>query len=119
MYALANVDCHRFGRGDSVYVTEIARTAAGLAAISTDNTLSLLDPSRLSDGPVVSWQTEHGAKLTALRVLDGGMACTAGEDGTVAVWDLKVKGKAARVAQFKGTVMNEKERKKALPDIRI
>lgn len=102
MYTLANLESHRFGRGESVYVTEIARTAAGLAAISTDNALSLLDPARLSAGPVATWQTAHGASVTALRVLDGGLACTAGEDGTVAVWDLKMKGASAKVAQFKG-----------------
>lgn len=101
MYTLANLDSHRFARG-TVYVTEIARTAAGLAAITTDNALSLLDPTRLSVGPIASWQTEHGASVTALRVLDGGLACTAGEDGTVAVWDLKMKGASAKVAQFKG-----------------
>ncbi|KAM0742060.1 hypothetical protein ACQRIT_002237 [Beauveria bassiana] len=103
MYALANLESHRFGRGDSVYVTEIARTAVGLAAISTDNALSLLDPTRLTAGPIATWTAAHGASVTALRVLDGGLACTAGEDGTVAVWDLRMKGAAARVAQFKAS----------------
>lgn len=104
MFTLANPDTHQFGRSGSVYVTEIARTAAGLATITTDNALSLLDPTRLSAGPISTWQTAHGANVTALRVLDGGLACTAGEDGTVAVWDLKMKGASAKVAQFKGSL---------------
>lgn len=100
MYNLNNIDTHRFARG-SVYVTEIARTSAGLAAITSDQHLSLLDPTHLSSGPVSSWETTHG-NISALRVLDGGMACTAGEDGTVAVWDLKIAGAGAKIAQFKG-----------------
>ena len=103
MYNLSNIDTHRFARG-SVYVTEVARTANGLACISSDQRLSLLDPTRLSLEPVSSWETTHG-NVSALRVLDGGMACTAGEDGTVAVWDLKIRGAGAKVAQFKGELM--------------
>ncbi len=104
MYTLANLESHRFGRRDEapVYVTEIAPTAAGLAAISTDNTLSLLDPTRLVYGTIASWPVAHGAAVTALRVLDGGLACTAGEDGTVAVWDLRMQGASAKVAHFQG-----------------
>ncbi|TQV96462.1 WD domain-containing protein [Cordyceps javanica] len=101
MYTLANLESHRFGRGGEapVYVTEIARTAVGLAAISTDGALSLFDPARLAAGPIAAWKT--GA--TALRVLDGGVACTAGEDGTVAVWDLRMRDANARVAQFQAS----------------
>lgn len=102
MYKLRNLESHPLGRGQPVYVTEIAHTTAGLAATSTDNVLSLLDPTRLSDGPIASWPVAHGARVTAMRVLTGGFVCTAGEDGTVALWDPKMKGASAKVAHYKG-----------------
>ncbi|EGX89415.1 WD domain protein [Cordyceps militaris CM01] len=105
MYLFPPQESCRLGSdsGEPVYVTEITCTAAGLAAISTDNALTLLDPARLSAGPVATWQTAHGASVTALRVLDGALVCTAGEDGTVAVWDLRINGAGAKVTQFKAS----------------
>ncbi|KAG6024683.1 hypothetical protein E4U41_001709 [Claviceps citrina] len=103
MYTLANVAQHHFAGAQDVYVLDVHRTEAGLAAISSDQQLSLLSPSRLGDGPVSAWRTQHG-NVTALRVFDddgnGAVVCTAGEDGTVGVWDLRQKGPAARVMQF-------------------
>ncbi|TWU76208.1 hypothetical protein ED733_003817 [Metarhizium rileyi] len=101
MYTLANVATHRFPGGEETYVLDVNRTEAGLAAISSDQHLSLLSPARLADGPVASWRTEHG-NLTALRVFNAAssLVCTAGEDGTVGVWDLRLRGGNARVAQF-------------------
>lgn len=100
MYTLTSIDRHHFSGPDGVYVLDAHRTAAGLAAITSDQRLSLLDPSRIGSGPVSSWTTEHG-NLTALRVFDaaGALVCTAGEDGSVGVWDLR---QGSRVAQFAG-----------------
>ncbi|OAA62270.1 WD domain protein [Cordyceps fumosorosea ARSEF 2679] len=106
MYNLANVESHRFGgrqEEPAVYITEIARTGLGLAAIATDNAISLLDPARLAAGPVAAWHAPHGESVTALRTLDDALVCTAGEDGTVAVWDLRIKDAAAKVAHFKAS----------------
>lgn len=101
MYTLSNVAQYHFSGPDEVYVLDVHRTNAGLAAISSDQRLSLLGPARLRDGPVAAWKTEHG-NLTSLRVFDGNnsLVCTAGEDGSVGVWDLRLRGAAARVAQF-------------------
>ncbi|KAH7156562.1 WD40-repeat-containing domain protein [Dactylonectria macrodidyma] len=100
MYSLACADGLHFGR--DVYVLDVHRTAAGLAAIASDQCLSLLDPSRLADGPVRRLPTDHG-NLTALRVFDGDAAlvCTAGEGGTVAVWDLRQQ--SGCVARFQAS----------------
>ncbi|KHN94553.1 WD40 repeat-like-containing domain protein [Metarhizium album ARSEF 1941] len=104
MYTLANIATQRFSGPEETYVLGVDRTEAGLAAISSDQQLTLLSPARLGGGAVASWQTQHGS-LTSLRVLDASrsLACTAGEDGTVSVWDLRLRGAAARVAQFSGT----------------
>lgn len=98
MYSLACADGLSFG--SDVYVLDIHRTSAGLASIASDQHLSLLDPTRLSAGPLRRLPTEHG-NLNCLRVFDANasLVCTAGENGTVGVWDLR---QGARVAQFQG-----------------
>ncbi|KAF5020921.1 hypothetical protein F66182_7073 [Fusarium sp. NRRL 66182] len=99
MYSLTCADSISLGR--DVYVLDIQRTSAGLASISSDQFLSVLDPVRLSAGPQRRLPTEHG-NLTTLGVFDSDSAlvCTAGENGTVAVWDLR---QGARVVQFQAS----------------
>ncbi|KAJ6442642.1 WD domain-containing protein [Purpureocillium lavendulum] len=110
MYTLSNVARHHFpsADGDAVYVLDLHRTAAGLASITSDQRLTLLDPARFGgggSGAASSWALAHGGGVSALRVFDGpaGLVCTAGEDGGVAVWDLRAAGDAAKVAQFKAS----------------
>ncbi|KJZ71595.1 hypothetical protein HIM_08989 [Hirsutella minnesotensis 3608] len=59
-----------------------------------------------SEPVYASWRTEHG-NLTTLRPFEeageGSLVCTAGEDGTVGVWDVRLAGEAARVAQFRAS----------------
>ncbi|KAK4084219.1 uncharacterized protein Triagg1_699 [Trichoderma aggressivum f. europaeum] len=98
MYTLTNIDQHHFSGPEGVYVLEAHRTASGLATVASDQTLSLFNPARLGTGPVARLRTEHG-NVTTLRVFDAGtsVVCTAGENGSVGVWDLR---QGARVAQF-------------------
>ncbi|PTB40762.1 uncharacterized protein TrAFT101_005925 [Trichoderma asperellum] len=98
MYTLTNIDQHHFSGPEDVYVLEAHRTAAGLATVASDQTLSLFNPARLGAGPVTSLKTGHG-NVTTLRVFDAAssLVCTAGENGSVGVWDLR---QGARVAQF-------------------
>jgi WD40 repeat protein len=100
MYTLTNVDQHHFSGPEDVYVLEAHRTAGGLATVASDQTLSLFNPARLGAGPVSSLKTSHG-NVTTLRVFDASssLVCTAGENGSVGVWDLR---QGARVAQFRG-----------------
>ncbi|KOS21403.1 putative WD repeat-containing protein [Escovopsis weberi] len=102
-YTLSQIDQHHFGGPEDVYVLDAHRTSPGLAAISSDQALSLLDPTRLGAGPLASVATGHEA-VTGLRVFDaaGGVVCTAGEDGCVAVWDLRQGARVARFAASQG-----------------
>ena len=111
MYTLNHIDRYRFqpsasaSPSDDVYVLAIDRIASdGIVSISSDQQLSLFRPSAgLSVGPTASWATQHG-NLTSLGVFDwqSGLVCTAGEDGSVGVWDLRIAGAGGKVAQFKG-----------------
>jgi len=95
-YALSESDHHSFA--NDVWVLDLARTSSGaLVSISSDQALSVFDPSApLRNGPLRSFATSHG-NLTTLRVFGESVVCTAGENGTVEVWDLRT---AARVSQF-------------------
>lgn len=102
MYQLGIFDQFQFpSRGSATYVLDITRTDNGIATISSDQRLSLFDPTRISAGPVASLVTDHG-NLALLKILDGGLACTAGENGTVSVWDFRQPSKIGSVTQFKG-----------------
>lgn len=106
MYTLTNIDQYHFpSAADSeTYVLEAHRTASGLATVSSDQALSLFDPSRIGRGPLASLRTDHG-NVTTLRAFDAatGVVCTAGEDGSVGVWDLRT---GARVARFQGEFLS-------------
>lgn len=103
MYTLTQADEHSFSR--DVYVLDLVRlpTAGNaLACISSDGQLSVLDPASVGRGPVASFNVSaaHG-NVTVLKAFggEGDVVCTAGENGTVAVWDLRA-GK--QVVQFQG-----------------
>lgn len=103
MYQLAPIAGHSFGRSGEVYVLDLHRLASGLASISSDQKLSLFNPARVGDGPVASVSTNHG-NLRSLKPFDwtSSTVCTAGENGTVALWDLRQGSSRAQVAQFQG-----------------
>ncbi|KAI6354070.1 hypothetical protein MCOR25_008778 [Pyricularia grisea] len=94
MYLLTNVDEHRYAApasSDIPYVIDIFPLNAGLAAIATDQTLSLFDPSALrGKGAIRTLRTPH-ANITVASPFDQAQStvCTAGSDGTVAIWDLR------------------------------
>lgn len=89
MYNLTGVDGYKYP-GAETYVLEILPVASGLAATASDQTLSLFDPLRLSQGPLKKVRTDHG-NLTSAKVYDpaASVICTTGENGTVSVWDLR------------------------------
>ncbi|KAK4178641.1 WD40-repeat-containing domain protein [Triangularia setosa] len=89
MYQLTAVDGYKYSQPDT-YVLEILPVATGLTAIASDQTLSLFDPTRLNAGPLKQIRTNHG-NLTSAKVYDAAesIVCTAGENGTVSIWDFR------------------------------
>lgn len=99
MYNLTKTDAYRNSRQDPAYVLEIIPVTGGLAAISSDQILSLFDPTRLSHGPIKTIRTAHG-HITCARAFDESntLVCTAGSNGTVSLWDLRMDETKAQLA---------------------
>ncbi|RFU26649.1 hypothetical protein B7463_g9707, partial [Scytalidium lignicola] len=74
----------------STYIYDITPTAAGLATISSDDKLRLIDPLALNK-PELSIIGRQNAQFTCLRSLDEGNAivCTGGRDGSICAFDLR------------------------------
>lgn len=104
MYNLSKIDAYRNPGSDPAYVLEITPVDTGLAAISSDQNLTLFNPLRLAQGPTRTIRTSHG-NITCAKVFDASssLICTAGEDGTVSLWDLRLDGARAQVAQPTGS----------------
>nr|XP_036587561.1 WD domain-containing protein [Colletotrichum truncatum]KAF6798503.1 WD domain-containing protein [Colletotrichum truncatum] len=100
MYNLTCTDGYHVGGQGDVYVLDLHRLNSGLAAISSDQKLTLFHPARLGQGPIKSFPTSHG-NLTCLKTYDASesIVCTAGENGEVSVWDLRENSKP-QVAHF-------------------
>ena len=72
---------------------DLVRLPVGLAATSSDGRLSLFDPERLRTGPVASRRTGHGSvRALAVAAHSASVVATAGDDGAVALWDLREAG---------------------------
>lgn len=104
MYNLTKADAFQNPGSDPAYVLEIIPVAGGLAAISSDQKLTLFNPSALSHGPLKTVRTSHG-NITCARAFDASNStvCTAGENGTVALWDLRLDGSKAQIAALTGS----------------
>jgi WD40 repeat protein len=101
-YNLACRDGYKYP-GHETYVVDILPVAAGLATTASDQTLSLFDPLRLSQGPTSKITTDHG-NLTAAKAYSvaDSVICTTGENGTVSVWDLRQEPARAQAMQIGG-----------------
>ncbi|KAL2129143.1 hypothetical protein VTI74DRAFT_8178 [Chaetomium olivicolor] len=104
MYNLVNADGYKYP-GQETYVLDILPIATGFATTGSDQTLSLFDPLRLSQGPVKKIRTDHG-NLTAAKVYSAAdsVICTTGENGTVSVWDLRLDPSKAKAMQIGGNL---------------
>lgn len=90
MYLLTDTDGCQYQGPEVPYVLDLVPLPSGLAVISSDQKLSLFSPLRLSEGPKRTFLTPHG-NITAVKAVDfsGCVLATAGENGTVALWDLR------------------------------
>ncbi|KAL2257186.1 hypothetical protein VTK26DRAFT_547 [Humicola hyalothermophila] len=104
MYQLVCSDGYKHPSPET-YILDILPVASGLVATASDQSLSLLDPLRLSQGPIRNIKTDHG-NLTSARVYSAAdsIICTAGEKGTVSVWDLRLAPANARALQIGGNL---------------
>lgn len=104
MYSLSCVDGFRYPGVDEVYVTDLIPLTQGPATISSDQKLCVFNPLSLRPGPVGTLQTNHG-NLTCAKAFDlgGSVVCTAGEDGSISMWDLRKDVREAEVARLTGT----------------
>lgn len=104
MYPLTCVDGYKIPLREEVYVLDIIPFTSGPTTISSDQKLSLFNPTSLSTGPLVNLVTNHG-NITCARAFDLGSAtvCTAGEDGSVSMWDLRQDPRQAEVARLTGS----------------
>lgn len=107
MYILANAESYRYPIRETLYVLEIIPLVSGLAAISSDQKLSLFNPLSLRQGPINAVSTTHG-NINAAKAFDplNSIVCTAGENGSVSLWDLRIDGPGAQVAQLGGTSLH-------------
>lgn len=103
MFNLTCVDSFRYPGHEDVYVTDLVPLTQGPATISSDQKLCLFNPLSLRPGPTQTLQTNHG-NLTCAKAYDlgGSVVATAGEDGSISMWDLRLDGKQAQVARMTG-----------------
>ncbi|TGJ85730.1 hypothetical protein E0Z10_g3052 [Xylaria hypoxylon] len=101
MYSLDRIDEYRIPTREEVYVLDIIPFTSGPATISSDQKLSLFDPLSLKTGPTVNLVTNHG-NITCAKAFDAdnSVMCTAGENGTISMWDLRQDVRQAEVAKF-------------------
>ncbi|KAK4144361.1 WD40-repeat-containing domain protein [Dichotomopilus funicola] len=104
MYQLVNSGRYRYP-GQEIYVTDILPVTAGFATAASDQSISLFDPPRLDQGPVKRIRTDHG-NLTASKIYSAAdsVVCTAGENGTVSLWDLRQATSSAPAMQIGGNL---------------
>ncbi|KAI0160824.1 WD40 repeat-like protein [Xylariaceae sp. FL1272] len=101
MYPLECIDAYKIPLREEVYVLDIIPFPSGPATISSDQKLSLFNPLSLKTGPTVNLVTKHG-NITCARVYDPAncVVATAGENGTVSLWDLRQDARQAEAARF-------------------
>jgi hypothetical protein len=102
MYALNAVDAFHISESKDTYVYDIVPLAAGLAAISSDDSLRLLDPLTLSGAPIKSIRRVN-TEVTCLKAINNTtergalLVCTAGRDGRVCLLDPRTAAKIGEV----------------------
>lgn len=98
MYTLEATGAFKIEHPAETYIYHIEPVADGVAAISSDNCLRLIDPLFLQ-GPALNVLQNVHTEVTCLKALDGqnSIVCTAGRDGKVNVFDFRAKTKAAEI----------------------
>ncbi|KAK0735004.1 WD40-repeat-containing domain protein [Lasiosphaeria miniovina] len=103
MYPLSCANGYKYPGTEAPYVLDIISVGGGLAATASDQSLCLFDPLRLDQGPLKAIQTDHGA-LSSAKAYSAAesVVCTTGENGTVSLWDLRLRPTDARALHIAG-----------------
>lgn len=105
MYALTTTDSFRITTPDT-YIYDIIPTTSGIATISSDDSLRILDPLALNGAPVNSIRMVN-ENVTCLKAFspnaDGSaeIICTAGRDGRVVLLDPRSGSRVGEVSSGK------------------
>lgn len=85
----------------NTYIYDIQPVAGSIVFISSDNNLRVVDPLALNSAPLATFRDVHNG-VTCLKALesDNSTVVTAGSDGKVNVFDLRLAKTAAKVATF-------------------
>jgi WD40 repeat protein len=105
MYTLDGSEAFRINRPEGTYIYHLEPVAEGVAVISSDDCLRLIDPTSLN-GPALKAIRNVHTEVTCLKALDGqnAVVCTAGRDGRVNIWDLRG---STRVAELKTGMLHQ------------
>jgi hypothetical protein len=102
MYTLNSVDSFQISEPKDTYIYDIVPVAAGLATISSDDSLRLLDPLALGGLPLNSIRKVN-KDITCLKAVntttegDALIVCTAGRDGRLCLLDPRTGSKIGEV----------------------
>lgn len=90
MFTLVEQSSYRVPGPAESYIYEIVSSAVGIAAISSDDALRVLNPAHLSGPELFTLPQVHNA-VTCLSILDmaGNVFGTAGRDGEIKIWDVR------------------------------
>jgi len=98
MYTLDISGSFKVEQPQETYIYHIEPIGDEIAAISSDDCLRLISPTSLHSPPLKVIPKVH-AEVTCLKALDGqrAIACTAGRDGRINIWDLQGNTKVAEL----------------------
>lgn len=102
MYSLTDIGAFKITDPVDTYVYEIVPCASGIAAISSDDSLRLLNPLALDGYPLNSIRTVN-KEVTCLKAVnevvegDASVVVTAGRDGRVCLVDLRSGSRVGEV----------------------
>jgi SEL1 protein len=101
MYTFNAIDSFHISEPKDTYIYDLVPVAAGLATISSDDSLRLLDPLSLNGQPKTSIR-KINTDVTCLKAIASSagsreLVCTAGRDGRVCIVDPRSGSKVGEV----------------------